>query len=160
MSGIMALHEVLHETKRRKKVGFVLKLDFEKAYDKVDWNFLFDCLKFIGFCDKWLEWMKGVVTRGTVSVKLNNQIGPHFVSRKGVRQGDPLSLILFNFAADCLTKIIHAAQASGTIIGLDSNLIPKGVAILQYADDTIICLENKIEIARNTKLLLYLYEVV
>jgi hypothetical protein len=34
MSGIMALHEVLHETKKTKKVGIVLKLDFEKAYDK------------------------------------------------------------------------------------------------------------------------------
>lgn len=49
MTRIMALHEVLHETKRRKQVGVVLKLDFEKAYDKVDWNFLLDRLKFRGF---------------------------------------------------------------------------------------------------------------
>lgn len=39
-------------------------------------------------------------------------------------------------------------------------LIPKGVAILQYADDTILCLENSIEMARNVKLLLYLYEIM
>lgn len=85
MTGVMALHEILHETKRKKKVGIVLKLDFEKAYDKVDWNFLFDCLKFRGFCDKWLGWMKGVVMGGTVSVKLNNHLGPYFVSHKEVR---------------------------------------------------------------------------
>lgn len=60
MTGVMALHEILHETKRKKKVGIVLKLDFEKTYDKVDWNFLFDCLKFRGFYDKWLGWMEGV----------------------------------------------------------------------------------------------------
>ena len=35
MNGVMALHEVIHETKKRNKVGIVLKLDFEKAYDKV-----------------------------------------------------------------------------------------------------------------------------
>lgn len=40
MNGVMALHEILHETKRHKQTGVILKLDFEKAYDKVDWNSL------------------------------------------------------------------------------------------------------------------------
>lgn len=138
MSGIMALHEILHETKRRKEVGVVLKLDFEKAYDKVDWHFLFDCLERRGFCNKWLMWIKMVVTGGTMSVKLNNQEGPYFMSHKGVRQGDPLSPILFNFAAVCLTRMVHNAQVNGLVVGLAANLIPRGIAILQYADDTII----------------------
>lgn len=93
-------------------------------------------------------------------VKLNNQLGPYFLSHKGVRQGDPLSPILFNFAADCLTRMMIKAQSNGLITGLAANLIPNGIAILQYADDTIICLENNIEKARNTKLLLYMYEVM
>lgn len=45
MTGIMCLHEILHETKRKKEVGIVLKLDFEKAYDKVKWKLLFTCLE-------------------------------------------------------------------------------------------------------------------
>ena len=45
MNGVLALHEILHETKKRKESGLVLKLDFEKVYDKVNWNLLFDCLK-------------------------------------------------------------------------------------------------------------------
>lgn len=137
-----------------------MKLDFEKAYDKVDWTFLLDSLKYRGFCDKWCNWIGCVVKGGTISVKLNDQLGPYFVSHKGVRQGDPLSPILFNFAADCLTRMVHNAQSNGLVPGLASNLIPKGVAILQYADDTIMCLENSINQARNLKLLLYIYEVL
>jgi hypothetical protein len=53
MTGIMALHEVMHETKKTGKTGIILKLDFEKAYDKVCWDFLFDGLKIRGFCKTW-----------------------------------------------------------------------------------------------------------
>lgn len=91
---------------------------------------------------------------------MNNQLGTYFVSHKGVRQGDPLSPILFNFAADCLTRMVLKAQSNNLITGLAANLIPNGVAILQYADDTILCLEDDIEKARNVKLLLYLYEAM
>jgi len=160
MNGVMALHEILHETMKKKEVGVVLKLDFEKAYDKVNWNFLFDCLKLWDFCDTWINWIKDVVTGGTVYVKLNNVEGPYFVSHKGVRQGDPLSPILFNFVADCLARMVRQAQQNGLLCGLTDNLIPKEVAILQYADDTIIYLKDDLEMARNMKLLLYLYEVM
>jgi hypothetical protein len=50
MSGIMALHEVMHETKRKGQTGIILKLDSEKAYDKVCWDFLFVGLELRGFC--------------------------------------------------------------------------------------------------------------
>ena len=136
MNGVLALYEILHETKRNKKTGVVLKLDFEKAYDKVNWNFLFDCLKLWGFCDHWCSQIKSVVQGGTGCVKLNNLEGPYFVSHKGVRQGDPLSPILFNFVADCLARMVRQAQINGLLCGLADNLIDKGVAILQYADDT------------------------
>jgi hypothetical protein len=44
-----------------------------------------------------------------MSIKLNNNVGPYIKSYKGVRQGDPLSPILFNLVADCLTRMIHTA---------------------------------------------------
>ena len=56
--------------------------------------------------------------------------------------------------------MVRQAQVNGLIYGLAENLIPNGVAILQYADDTIICLKDDIEVARNMKLLLYLYEMM
>lgn len=97
-------------------------------------------------------------TGGTLSVKLNDKIGPYFESHKGVRQGDPLSPILFNLVADCLARMVREGQKNNMIIGLASNVIPGGVAMLQYADDIIICLKDDIEVARNMKILLYMYE--
>jgi hypothetical protein len=160
MSGIMILHEILHETKKRKHLGIVLKLDFENAYDKVKWDFLFECLAARGFCNKWCNWIKQVVSGGIVSVKLNDLIGPYIKSYKGVRHGDPLSPILFNFVADSLTIMNFKAQENNKFYGLIDHIIDKGVAILQYTDDTIICLKHSIEGARNLKLLLYLYEMM
>lgn len=77
---------------------------------------------------------------------------------KGVRQGGLLYPILFNLVADSLTRMVHQAQQCGTIKGLVDDLIQNGVAILQYADDTIMCLKHCLNSARNLKILLYIYE--
>lgn len=95
MNGIMILYEILHVTKRKNQIGIILKLDSEKAYDKVKWSFLFECLAARGLSSQWCSWIEKVVSSGTVSVKLNDLIGPYIKSYKGVRQGDPLSPILF-----------------------------------------------------------------
>jgi retron-type reverse transcriptase len=94
-----------------------------------------------------------VVSGGTVSVKLNELIGPYIKSFKGVRQGDPLSPILFNIAADGLSRTILRAQSNYLFCGLIDHIKEKGVAVLQYANDTIICLKHDLDGARNLKLL-------
>jgi hypothetical protein len=158
MDGVLSLHEILHETKRKNKNGVILKLDFEKAYDKISWSFLFESMKQRGFCDTWCNWIQQVVCSGTLSVKINDTVGSYFKSKKGVRQGDPLSPLLFNLAADCLAKLVHLAQENNLIKGLIPDVIPKGVAILQYADDTILCMDDDVETMTNMKILLYIYE--
>jgi hypothetical protein len=61
MTGVLSLHEVLHETKKQKEVGVILKLDFEKAYDKVSWRFLMECLKLRRFSEKWCNWVHQIL---------------------------------------------------------------------------------------------------
>jgi hypothetical protein len=85
MSNILVLHETLHETKRRREIGVVRKLAFEKTYDKVHWGYLVRCLEARGFNELWCEWISKVLCQGTVSVKLNDQTCPYFQSFKGVR---------------------------------------------------------------------------
>jgi hypothetical protein len=107
-----------------------------------------------------MVWMHKVVEEGTVSVKINNQTGKYIKSFKGVREGDPISPILFNFFADSLARMMNKALENWVLTGLGEHLIPNAVIMLQYIDNTIICLENGMVKARNLKLLLYIYETM
>jgi hypothetical protein len=95
-----------------------------------------------------------------MSVKLNNVVGPYFQSAKGVRQGDPFSSTLFNMDVECLTKMFFVAQENNLITRFASDIIDKGVTILQYVDDTIIYIQHDVEQAINLKLLLYMFDDV
>ena len=61
-----------------RKVGVILKLDFEKAYDKVKWPFLQQVLRLKGFSNKWISWIQQVTEKGTVGIKVNDNIGHYF----------------------------------------------------------------------------------
>jgi retron-type reverse transcriptase len=85
-------------------------------------------------------------------------VGNYFKSGKGVGQGDPLSPLLFNLAADSLAKMIHTTQKNGLIKGLVAKYIDQVLDVLQYADDIILCIEDDLESVQNMKFLLCLYE--
>ena len=61
LEGVAILQEVLHELRMSKQAGVILKLDFEKAYDKVDWNFLEEVLRRKGFSETWIQWINQAV---------------------------------------------------------------------------------------------------
>jgi hypothetical protein len=130
MNFVLALHEILHETKQRKKTRVVFKIDFEKAYNKVHWDFLIQSMEKAGFNEIWCSWIRRVMEMETVAVKLNNTVGNYFLSYKGVRQGDPLSPLLLNLAADVLTRMVASAQQNLLVTGIVEILADKGITIL------------------------------
>jgi len=71
-----------------------------------------------------------------VGVKVNDEVGRFFQSKKGLRQGDPLSPILFNLVADMLAVLIDRAKRDNQIKGVVPHLVDDRLSILQYADDT------------------------
>jgi hypothetical protein len=162
MDGILSLQEIFHHTHVKKQVGVVLKLDFEKAYDKVNWDFLLSCHQAKGLYKMWCGWIKKVLYNGTVSVKLNNVCGTYFQSYKGVRQGDPLSPTLFNLAGlwRVFNKNDSECSKNGLLVSLVPDLVENGVVVLQYADDTVLCISHDAEKAMNLKLLLYMFELM
>jgi len=158
LEGVVILHETIHELHIKKKSGVILKLDFEKACDKVNWVFVQQALRMKGFSPVWCKWIEEVVSRGNVGVKVNEEIGHNFQTRKGLRQGDPLSPILFNLVADMLAILVSRAKNCGQFRGLVPNLVDEGLSILQYADDTVLFMEDDLDEAKNLKLVLVAYE--
>jgi hypothetical protein len=85
----------------------ILKLDFEKAFDMVEHSVILDMFCHKGFSEKWVTWIKDILTSGISQVLLNGVLGKPFKCKRGVRQGDPISLLLFVMAADLLQSIVN-----------------------------------------------------
>ena len=110
---MVATHEIIHEVARKKESGVFFKLDYEKVYDRVNWSFLEEVLKTRGFSPKWIGWILSLVKGGSVCVRLNDENNSFFTPGKRLRQGGPLSPLLFNIVVDVFTKmLIKAARAN------------------------------------------------
>jgi hypothetical protein len=70
-----------------------------------------------GFPEKYIGWIKEIMSGGNVAVMVNGFLGSYFETRKGLRQGDPFSPILFDIGVDVLQILVKRAQDSGLIRG-------------------------------------------
>lgn len=101
-----------------------------------------------------------LVTGGHTAVVVYGVVGPYFANGRGLRQGDPISPLLFNFVADALSCILSRAADAGHIKVVASHLIPSGISHLQYADDTIIIVELYDLCLANLKFILLCFEAL
>jgi hypothetical protein len=130
--------EFLHLCHQSKQEIIIPKLDFEKTFDKVEHNLMLKIMDKKGFPSRWLSWMQLIFNSGTSYVLLNGVPGKVFHCKRGVRQGDPLSPLLFVLAADFLQDLLNSAKQHGLLslpLVLPHN---QDFPILQYADDTLI----------------------
>lgn len=98
---------------------------------------MMEIMKCMGFDDRWLGWMDCLFSTAKSSVLLNGTPGRQFYCRRGVRQGDPLSPLIFVLAADLLQAAINDAYRAG-LIHLPIPVPDDEYPVIQYADDTIL----------------------
>jgi len=97
-------------------------------------------LKFKGFNEKWRHWISNLLATGSSSVLLTGIPGKQFRCKRGVRQGDPLSPLLFVLAADLLQSVVNAMLGSGAL-QLPFPSHDPDFPIIQYADDTLLIMQ-------------------
>ena len=124
--------------------GIIMSIDFKQAYDNVDHTFLFLVLKKVGFKDTFISWIKTLYNNACGRVLNYGWLSDKFSIRKGVRQGCPLSALLFIIIADVLAlKIKQNKDIQSIQIPDHKNAMSsKDVKIVQYADDTVIFVDS------------------
>ncbi|GKV45963.1 hypothetical protein SLEP1_g52987 [Rubroshorea leprosula] len=138
MDGVVIANEVIDEVKKKKKEAFLLKIDFEKAYDKVSWSFLDFMLQRMGFSNMWRKWIMECLSSSMVSVLVNGSPTRQFSITRGLRQGDPLSLFLFLIIAEGINGLVVKAVEKGFLEGVEVGNKGFKVTHLQYANDTLL----------------------
>ncbi|KAJ0938354.1 putative RNA-directed DNA polymerase [Helianthus annuus] len=138
MDGPLIINEVCSWIKKGKKKAFLLKIDFEKAYDNINWGFVIDVLRQMGFGPRWCNWVWGVLSSARASVLVNGSPTFEFKCDKGMRQGDPLSPFLFVVAMEALSCLLNKAREVGVVSGISLPNDGPHLSHLFFADDALI----------------------
>jgi hypothetical protein len=110
----------------------------EKAFDRMEWNFLFAIMTKLGFDDKWINWLRICITSTSFSILLNGSSHGFFSPERGLRQGDPLSPFLFILGSEVLSRLFHYQESIGSLKGIRMSKNNSPISHLLFADDLII----------------------
>ncbi|XP_021975185.1 uncharacterized protein LOC110870307 [Helianthus annuus] len=138
LDGPLIINEVLAWARENGTELFLFKIDFAKAYDNVNWNFLSSIMNQLGFPPKWCLWIHGILSLARSSVLVNGSPTFEFPCQKGMRQGDPISPFLFLLVMEAFSSVIKKACRVGAFRGIQ---LPKEGSVLShllYTNDSVL----------------------
>lgn len=144
---ILVSHEAFHHLKLKKQGGLyemAIKLDFNKAYDRVQWDFLQAILLKMGFSSVWTQWVMECVSTVSFSVMVNGERQSSFIPARGLRQGDLLSPYLFILIIDVLSLLISHQLQDHKLAGMRLTRNCPVLSHFFFADDTLLFFEASI----------------
>nr|XP_009782874.1 PREDICTED: uncharacterized protein LOC104231558 [Nicotiana sylvestris] len=140
VENIILTQEIVTDIRLRTKAGpnVILKIDMTKAYDRLSWLFLTKVLRKIGFTERLIGIVFGLVSNNWYSILINGQSHGFFKSSRGVKQGDPVSSTLFILVAEALSRCLNAVHTNLYFCGFGMLKWSPKINHLAYADDMII----------------------
>jgi len=161
LNGILIANEAVDEAKRMKKELLMFKVDFEKAYDSVDLNYLDSVMANMNFHTLWRKWMSECVGTAMASVLVNGSPTEEFPIERGFRQGDPLSPFLFLLAPEGFNILMKGMIAADMFTGYSVGTLGEvHLTHLQFVDGTLIIGEKNWQNVCSTRAILLLFEEI
>ncbi len=136
---VKSIRDTIYYMKEKGKGGFLISLDLETAFDRVEHEFLFDVLEAFGFGENFRKWIWIFYSDVLTCIKCKGFLMNCFQPTSSIRQGCPLSALLYSLVAEPLGLAIKADRE---IKGIQINYNFKREAVYQYADDTTLLVED------------------
>ncbi|XP_026443633.1 uncharacterized protein LOC113343717 [Papaver somniferum] len=150
--------ELINEINMTRKHGNVgLKLDIAQAFDTVSWEFIAEVFRQYGFSENWCSWILNILHSARISVMINGSPEGFFSITRGLRQGDPLSPLIFVLIEDILSRNLSKLFARRSMHTMVSK---KGGAPthLLFADDILIFCRGNLLSLQNLMYMLGMYQ--
>ncbi|PKI46740.1 hypothetical protein CRG98_032880 [Punica granatum] len=139
------------KTTRARKGWVTMKIDRMKAFDKLEWSFIITVLRQFGFHDKFFAWIHQCISISAMSILINGSPHGYFSPKRGLRQGDPISLYLFIISMEILSHLMYRAKEQGAIRGIQIYIGASKISHLMFANDLLILVRATTTNTNNVK---------
>ena len=129
------IYDTIIYTEAEQIPGLLIIVDYAKAFDTIEWNFIDEVFKIFGFGPIFTNWVKLLRNNSRSKIEQNGFFSENISLSRGCRQGDPISPYVFVLCAEILSHVIREKKDIKGIVVYD-----KETKLTQYADDTTIFL--------------------
>jgi hypothetical protein len=149
-------HECIHSINQKHIKAFILKLDLQKAFYCVNWDFLRLILIQVGFGTQLTRWIMECVSSASLEVLVYGEATNFFKIGRGLRQGCPLSPLLFVLVMESLSLILKSSKSEASLSGIKITRLMK-ILHLFFVDDVLLMTNATLQEWKEIKCIIQLF---